>query len=186
MENEAQKNPKRGKTVSASDLSDLEASRVLRRLWRRGGELRETIRQEIERTLRQVDPDTVAGDVQTDLELLSVEDLWDRSGGTRHGYVDPTEEATVMVEEALQPWVEEMERYFKLGWYEEALYCCVGILEGIYRYATESASEFKECAPDEASFAFDRVHKECATRCKDEAQRALLQRLIEERCPSRP
>ena len=41
------------------------------------------------------------------LDSIEVEEVWDRSGRTRNGYVEPTEMAFQMSEEALDPFIEE-------------------------------------------------------------------------------
>ncbi|MGE5557823.1 MAG: hypothetical protein ACM3WV_04345 [Bacillota bacterium] len=48
-----------------------------------------------------------------------MEDLWDRSGKTRHGYIDPDEMAREVVEEALQPY-RKIKKFQNPGMYETA------------------------------------------------------------------
>jgi hypothetical protein len=175
---------RRRKRVSVHDLSAHEAQALLVRLWKRRGKLRETIRDEIESYLKEVDPDLVAGAVQTDLELLRVEDLWDRSGPSQYGYTHPADETWTMIEEALEPSVREVDRYLELGMEEEALKCCLGVLEGIYAYGTESESEFKKWAPDDPREAFGWVHRKWEEACKDGRARARMSQELLERCPS--
>ena len=43
--------------------------------------------------LTGVDIDEVASEVQMELEFLDIEDVYDRSGSTRDGYVDPGDTA---------------------------------------------------------------------------------------------
>lgn len=59
----------------------------------------------------EIESDEIALDVYYTLEQLEVEELWDRSGKTRYGYVDPSEEAWVMLEEVIEPFVSEMKKY---------------------------------------------------------------------------
>lgn len=66
----------------------------------------------------------MAESVFADLEDLGVEDVWDRSGKTRHGYVDTSETASDMVDEALQPYLDEMQRCQQLGLADQALHLC--------------------------------------------------------------
>jgi hypothetical protein len=53
--------------------------------------------------LRQVDPEKVATFLYEELDGLEVEEVWDRAGPTRHGYVDPGEAADEMIEEVIEP-----------------------------------------------------------------------------------
>jgi len=68
------------------------------------------------------------------LDSIEVEEVWDRSGRTRNGYVEPTEMAFPMFEDALDPFIEEMKKYQKLSMFAEAKNYCIGILKGISRF----------------------------------------------------
>ena len=58
--------------------------------------------------LSQVDPEEVGLALYEDLELLEVEEVWDRAGPSRHGYVEPYEVAEEMMDEVLKPYLEEL------------------------------------------------------------------------------
>lgn len=94
------------------------------------------------------------------MDQLEVEELWDRSGNTRYGYVDPSEEAWVMFEEALTTFVDEMKKYQKLGMLLEAKNYCIGIIKGIQEFERESKSEFKDWAIDAPAEYIVRIMKE--------------------------
>jgi hypothetical protein len=94
------------------------------------------------------DAEAIAEEVLEALERLEVEEVWERAGPKRDGYVDTSEAADAMIGEALQPFLEEMARYNDLGMADEAIYTCLGILSGLYRFEAESASEFKDWAAD--------------------------------------
>jgi len=98
--------------------------------------------------LHGVDPEEVAAVLYDQLDALEVEEVWDRAGETRHGYVEPGEAADQMVEEVLEPFLEELGKYQKLGMNAEANKMCMGLLLGLRRFEHESASEFKNWAPD--------------------------------------
>lgn len=51
--------------------------------------------------------DDAAANVQMDLESIDIEDLFDRVGSKRDGYVDPGDTAWEMFEEALKPFQDE-------------------------------------------------------------------------------
>ena len=98
--------------------------------------------------LNELDSDEITMDVYYKLNQLQVEELWNRSGKTRYGYVEPSEEAWVMFEEVIEPFVDEMKKYQKLGMPLLAKKYCIGIIKGIQKYEHESESEFKNWATD--------------------------------------
>ena len=171
------------KALGVEDLDPQEAREVLRRLWQRGGKLRETIAEEMEEYLRTVDSEEVAERVFSDLDLLTREDLWDRSGRTSHGYNHPAEVAWEMVEEVIRPYLGEIERYWKVGMKEEALQCCLGTLIGIYKFQMESDSNFKEWAEDDPREAFSWVRDEWNRKYRDDALTSRLETELSESCP---
>ena len=101
--------------------------------------------------LSGVDVEQVAVFLYEELDTLEVEEAWDRSGQTRHGYVDPSEAADQMIEEVLEPCLADLAKYQKLGMNMEANRVCMGLLQGFCRFEEESKAEFKNWAPDAAS-----------------------------------
>lgn len=138
--------------ISADD-----AYQILQRLANENPVVAKRIEEIAEVSLRGVDIEDVADDVYYDLNSLEVEDVWDNSGSTRDGYVDPTEYAWEMFEEALEPYMEDIKKYQKLSMSVEAKNCCMGILKGIYKFDTESTSEYKDWAVDAPSGIFEQV-----------------------------
>jgi hypothetical protein len=53
-----------------------------------------------------------------------------------------------MVEEVIEPYLEEIKKYQKLGMNTEANRMCMGLLLGLYQFDHESRSKFKDWAPD--------------------------------------
>lgn len=88
-----------------------------------------------------------------ELERLQVEDVWDRSGPTRDGYVETDVVATEMIDDVLVPYMEEMKKYHDFGMSQEADELCKGTIAGFYRFEYHSATEFKEWSID-APLAF--------------------------------
>jgi len=117
--------------------------------------------------LKGVDIDEIAGSVFFDLDSLAVEDVWDHSGRTRDGYVDPGDMAWQMFEDALEPYMDELKKYLELSMHADAKNYCKGILKGIYRYDKESNSEFKDWATDAPGENFEFVLNEWEKSCKD-------------------
>jgi hypothetical protein len=171
------------KGPSVDDLTGAEALAVLGRLWAEGGAIRDAIRTEIENQLAGVVPDHVADAVLADLDGISVEELWDRSGPSRFGYTDPAEATWEIVEEALKPYVDELERYLRFERTDESLLYCVGLLEGIYAFGTESDSEFRTWAPDDPHEAFHWVLDKWSKAVSDQAARDRLEHELSVRCP---
>lgn len=113
------------------------------------------IEQIAKRHLSVLDVDELTDQVYYDLEAIDVEEVWDRSGQKRHGYIDPGDMAFQMFEEALEPHLERLRKSQKLGMAEDAENYCIGILNGIYRFAKESTSEYKNWAMDAPGEYFD-------------------------------
>lgn len=143
-----------------NDISSKYAYEFLTRLANEDANISERIKELALEYLVEVDLDDIAENVFYDLNHLQVEDVWDNSGGTRHGYVDPNELASEMFEEAIEPYVEEMRKCLTLLRYEEAALHCQGILKGIYKFEKEATTEFKDWATDDPHTYFIQVFDE--------------------------
>lgn len=77
--------------------------------------------------LGEVVVDDVAEAVADALLALEQEDLAARAGPTRYGYVEPTEAAWQLLEEALEPWLQDIARRAALGLVD----ACVDIARGV-------------------------------------------------------
>ena len=99
-------------------------------------------------SLNQVDVEEIAAVLYNELDALEVEEVWDRAGRTRYGYVEPGEAADQMIEEVLEPFLEELGKYQKLSMGAEANRVCMGLLLGLYTFDSESTTEFKNWAGD--------------------------------------
>ncbi len=129
-------------------LSPRDALAVLKTLARQDTETAARIAEVATAYLRGVDLEEVAFDLYDDLTLLRVEEVWDRAGRKRHGYVEPSEAAYEMIEETLDPHLEDLKKYQRLGMDAEAAHICMGLLLGFYRFDHDSDAEFKDWAPD--------------------------------------
>jgi hypothetical protein len=56
-----------------------------------------------------------------------------RAGRHSWGYVEPCEAARELLEEGLEPFLNEMKRYLDLAFEEQARTFCQGIILGLYR-----------------------------------------------------
>jgi hypothetical protein len=65
--------------------------------------------------LSDVDPEEVVAELYDELDALKVEEVWDRAGEMRYGYVEPGEAADQMIEEVLEPFLGGLGKYQKLG-----------------------------------------------------------------------
>jgi|SRR3989344_6200565 len=129
--------------IRAEDALD-----ILKNLAKDNEEIASQIEDISKDSLKKIDINEIAENVEFDLSNIDVEELWDRSGRTRYGYVEPGEMADEMIEEVLEPYFEEMCKYKKLLMHKEAKYYCMGILKGIRCFENESSSEFSEWATD--------------------------------------
>ena len=92
-------------------ITGSDALSILKLLAERDDKLAEVIDATARELLGQVDAEDVAADVQMELEFLDVEEVWDTSGATRDGYVDPGDAAWQMFEDALKPFEDEHDKY---------------------------------------------------------------------------
>jgi hypothetical protein len=125
----------------------------------------------------------VAANVKDELESLDVDDIFDKSGARRDGYVDPGDAAFQMFEEALAPFLQDMERYRMLGLPERASACCLGILQGIYDFDEESSTQYKEWAVDAPAEFFGQVADAWANIYHGKPPLSKLESFVKEHCP---
>ena len=62
--------------------------------------------------------------------------------------MSPDEAALDIIEEELQPFFDQVERYHELGMAEQEATYSMAVILGIYRFEHESKSEFKKLAED--------------------------------------
>jgi hypothetical protein len=171
-----------------SKLTGEQALKIVERLGRKGGTLREAVLTETMNVLTEIDLDETADEVVAVLESIDVQDCWDRSGSSRYGYTSPDEAATELIEEELQPFIDQVERYHEMGLPEQEAAYCMGVIFGIYRYEREAKSEFRQWCedipPEFGGFLLDEwqkrnpdgpcinaMHEFIRTRCPEWAKR---------------
>ena len=143
-----------------AEMSGDEALAIIRTLADEDSAIAERIVQIFYENLRDEEGgevEGVAADVFDELESLEVEELWEKSGSTRYGYVDPHEYAWDMIEERLSPFWEEMRKYQKLGLSAKAKNHCLGIMLGLRRFERDGKNEFKDWAADAPQGYIDRT-----------------------------
>src|SRR5229473_3794898 len=133
--------------------------------------------------LGEVNVAGVAANVKDELESLDVDDIFDKSGARHDGYVDPGEAAFQMFEEALAPFLQDMERYRTLGLHEQASACCLGILQGIHDFDKDSSTQYKEWAVDAPEEYFGQVADAWENIYHGKPPLSKLESFVKEHCP---
>lgn len=121
------------KRSAVAELDPTEKAAVLDELLR----LRPELREEAERVARDhmidTDVERVAEAVAWELQHLSSDELVGRAGKHRWGYVEPTEAAWELLEEAVDAIDREVERMLRLDMVGPALDTALGVIAGLYR-----------------------------------------------------
>ena len=128
-------------------LSGEELLQVVRRLLRHHPELRPEVEEIARRLLGHVDVDEVAAQVVQALAGLRVASIQERTGFDGLGHLPAPEAAYELLEEAVEPFLDDMARQHRQGLRDAAARTCLGIIEGLSRYERE-AHEFGAWVPD--------------------------------------
>ena len=166
-----------------SKLTGSQALHVLQCMAANDPGLARVIEAEAKRLLMAVNVDGTAEEVFDALDAIDVQDCWDRAGPRRDGYTSPDEAAGVIIEEALQPFVDQAKRYHDLGMLDQEQDYCAGIILGLYRYEKESKSEFREWSADIPTDLAGWVLDTWEERNPDKTTRDTMDTFIRERCP---
>ncbi len=125
-----------------------EAATVLRRLLEAHPDLSTEAEGIARSLLHQVDYQEVAAEIEDEIRALDYEDLNARAGNHEWGYVEPSEAAWEILEEALEPFLEDMKRHLELGLEAEALEILKGVVLGCYRLSEREGGDVLGWAPD--------------------------------------
>jgi hypothetical protein len=125
-----------------------EAAAVLRRLLEVHPDLPSEAEEMARSLLHQVDYQEIAAEIEDEIRALDYEDLNARAGSHEWGYVEPSEAAVEILEETLEPFVEDLKRHLELGLEAEALEICKGLVLGCYRLREREGGEVLGWAPD--------------------------------------
>ena len=166
-----------------SKLTDAQALQVLKRMASDDDRLARKIEIEAKRVLAAVDIDGVGDEVFCTLDMIDVQDCWDRAGSRHDGYTSPDEAAVELMEAELQPFVDQVKRYHKLDMLEQERDYCAGVILGLYRYEKESKSEFRNWSGDLPLDSAGWLRDEWQERNADKALRDTMDELIRGRCP---
>jgi hypothetical protein len=125
-------------------------------------DLRGQAEQLATRQLSGVDPLGVADDVESALRFVEIDELNGRAGHRPGiGYVHPAEAAAEVLDELLQPFLDDLHRHAKLGMSAAAMEMAVGILHGLHRCRNDSSESLIEYSPDFADERAAEVVRQC-------------------------
>jgi hypothetical protein len=137
-----------------------ESVRVLRELLDSDPALMKKAYETAMRIVGAVDVDMIMDRVFNRLDMLDLDDLNSRAGRTRYGYVEPSDAAWELFEEALDPFIDEMKKNQKRALPATAKAHCIGIIRGLWRYDEESISDFAGWVEDAPGEYVDTVIEE--------------------------
>ena len=143
-------------------LSAAERPAVLDELFGTRPDLRESAEGFAARHLSTEDRSAVGGDVADALLGLAIEELNGRAGlRPGRGYVHPSEAADEILDEALQPFLDDLERRAALGMSSAATELAAGILSGLYACRDGGSETVLEESPDYAAERASEVLNQC-------------------------
>lgn len=90
----------------------------------------------------------VARETEDAVRALDLDDLNARAGSHSHGYVEPAEAAWELIEEAVMPLIEDIQRRLDAGQPNAALATCAGVVLGLYRVRHDANDGCLGWAPD--------------------------------------
>ena len=151
--------------ASALDALTLqERAGLLEELLAARPELREQAEAMARGRLVNEDRAGVADDVESALRCCDIDELSSRAGyHPGRGYVDPSEAAYEILDETLQPFLDDLTRRGELGMTAAAVELAVGILCGLYACRAPGSESLLEYAADypveRAADVFERCAK---------------------------
>lgn len=124
---------KKASPSALASLSAGERAEVLAALLRAHPSLTAEAEQLAEGLLAEEDREAVAADVAHDLRALHLSELAERAGGQwGGGYVEPHEAADELLAEAVQPFLDDLDRRSRSGARDAATEIGLGLLLGLY------------------------------------------------------
>jgi len=129
-------------------LKDDEAAALLRSLVAKHPELSAEAETLAAAVVGDVAMEDVAQEAEDAVRGLDIDDLNSRAGSHSYGYVEPTEAAWELIEEAVMPLIEDIQRRLDAGQSDAALATCAGIVLGLYRVRQDANDGCLGWAPD--------------------------------------
>jgi hypothetical protein len=106
---------KKRKTELLNSLTRGMAISILSRLCDGDADVEAAVLKMAEADLQRVDADEIAEAVFRSLNALDVVEIYHNAGATYYGYIEPSEYAYEMVENAIGFFAQDIEKYRKLG-----------------------------------------------------------------------
>lgn len=131
----------------ALQLRPEEAKTVLLQLLQAQPRLRGKVDDLIRDLLSEVDAESVASEIESDVEGIDLEALNSRAGKHDGEYTGPDEAAHDLILEAVEPHLQDLQRRIKAGRMKEAAEVCKGIILGLYRAKKNDATAWTPDAP---------------------------------------
>jgi hypothetical protein len=132
-------------------LKPREAEELLRRLIESEPRLRERAEEIAQTLFAEVSCEKIAGEIEDAVRGIDADDVSARAGGHSWGYVEPGEAAAELLDEALEPFLEDLKRRRELGQDDQALEVCKGVVLGLYHVEQGEECEVIAVAPDALS-----------------------------------
>lgn len=144
-------------------LSAAENAAVLNELLAARPELREPAEAYAAQVVANAARSAVADDVEDALQALDIEELNTQAGyRPGRGYVHPAEAADEILDDALQPFLDDLQRRAGLGAGSAAVELAAGILLGLYNCRHGNSETLLEYSPDYAAERASGVVSDCA------------------------
>lgn len=143
--------PSRAKDVAnkvMDRLSSDELATVLQTLLRRHPDLRSEAESIAVELVSSTMAEDIAEDVFACVTALGADAIQGRAGKQSWGYVEPTEAAWELLEEAVDDIVADMKRRMELGLHAAAEAICCGIVIGLYKAKDVRSDGLLGWAPD--------------------------------------
>ncbi len=125
------------KATAATDILDRlvseEAKSILHRLLDKHPELRPETEKIAQEVVSSQSVEDIAAKVLSAVTGVDLEALNGRAGKHSWGYVEPSEAAWELLDEAMEEWVEDLKRQVELELMPAAENVCVGIVTGLHR-----------------------------------------------------
>ena len=129
-------------------LKDGEAAALFRSLLTKHPELSAEAETLAASVIGDVAMEDIAQATEDAVRALDLDDLNSRAGSHSYGYVEPTEAAWELIEEAVMPLIEDIQRRLDAGQPDAALATCAGIVLGLYRVRQDANDGCLGWAPD--------------------------------------
>ncbi len=150
-------------TSALATLSAGEKATVLDELLNARPDLREIVETHAARLIATEDRTAVADHLAGTLRGLDIEELNGHAGyRPGQGYVHEVEAADEILDQALEPFLHDLERRVALGLAAAATELAVGILLGLYECRDESGETLLEYSPDYAAERAASLMDRCA------------------------